>query len=313
MTQRDDLDRLLSTWLDDPYTPPAPQYLGRVLERTRQTRQRPAWASLERWLPMADKVLQPTVGAAASRGLAPDRCPARRGPRRRVVARRLTTPSPPPAIPQGGSAVFAFSSSRAVTSHGRHLPRRGPTARISANSPRGPGIESSPTWSPDGTRIAYRVMEDGNDSIVVIDAGGGNATTLGHERSDRDVLCRARRPDMVARTAGPSSSRPARGATVASTSSSCRPTGRHPRQAADPGSAKASTRDWSPDGSRIAFQGRDATGNIGYYVVDWVRVTRSRAGFRRVRSLPVLMSTRRPLGEWWSPDGTELAVVSDTE
>ena len=61
MTQRDDLDRLLSTWLDDPYTPPAPQYLGRVLERTRQTRQRPAWASLERWLPMADKVLQPTV------------------------------------------------------------------------------------------------------------------------------------------------------------------------------------------------------------------------------------------------------------
>ena len=36
MTQRDDLDRLLPTWLDDPYTPPAPQYLGRVLERTRQ-------------------------------------------------------------------------------------------------------------------------------------------------------------------------------------------------------------------------------------------------------------------------------------
>ena len=61
MTQRDDLDRLLSAWLDDPFTPPAPRYLGRVLERTRNTRQRPAWASLERWIPMADKVLQPTT------------------------------------------------------------------------------------------------------------------------------------------------------------------------------------------------------------------------------------------------------------
>jgi len=61
MNQRDDLDRMLSVWLDDPFTPPAPHYLGRVLERTRNTRQRPAWASLERWLPMADKVLQPTT------------------------------------------------------------------------------------------------------------------------------------------------------------------------------------------------------------------------------------------------------------
>ena len=56
MTHRDDLDRLLSTWIDDPYTPPAPPYLGAVLERTRRTRQRPAWASLERWLPMASQV-----------------------------------------------------------------------------------------------------------------------------------------------------------------------------------------------------------------------------------------------------------------
>ena len=29
MNQRDDLDRMLSAWLDDPYTPPAPHYLGR--------------------------------------------------------------------------------------------------------------------------------------------------------------------------------------------------------------------------------------------------------------------------------------------
>jgi Tol biopolymer transport system component len=52
MTDQHELDRMLSVWLDDPSTPPAPTYLGAVLDRTRHTRQRPAWASLERWLPM---------------------------------------------------------------------------------------------------------------------------------------------------------------------------------------------------------------------------------------------------------------------
>lgn len=42
-TQRDDLDRMLSAWLDDPFTPPAPRYLPDVLEVTRRTRQRRPW------------------------------------------------------------------------------------------------------------------------------------------------------------------------------------------------------------------------------------------------------------------------------
>lgn len=56
MTHHDDLDQMLTAWLDDPFTPPAPAYLGLVLERTRRTRQRPAWANLERWLPMANEI-----------------------------------------------------------------------------------------------------------------------------------------------------------------------------------------------------------------------------------------------------------------
>ena len=56
-------------WLDDPSTPPAPRYLGEVLERTRRTRQRPAWASLERWLPMTVITRPPALTAAV--GLAP--------------------------------------------------------------------------------------------------------------------------------------------------------------------------------------------------------------------------------------------------
>ena len=111
MTHRDDLDRLLSAWLDDPYTPPAPHYLGRVLERTRQTRQRPAWASLERWLPMADKVLQPTTAPPLRMA-----CLLILALLVLVVAATVMRSSAPAsssrldAIPQGGAAVIAFAS-----------------------------------------------------------------------------------------------------------------------------------------------------------------------------------------------------------
>src|SRR6188508_1567359 len=52
MNRYDDLDRMLTSWLDEPMTLPAPRYLGEVLEQTRGMRQRPSWASLERWLPV---------------------------------------------------------------------------------------------------------------------------------------------------------------------------------------------------------------------------------------------------------------------
>ena len=121
MTQRDDLDLMLSAWLDDPYTPPAPEYLGQVLERTRRTRQRPAWASLERWLPMADKILArpaspPTRFArlllVALLVLALAAVVA-------VVGAQLLKPKV--EIPQGGSAVLVFAS--IVRRLGRHLHR----------------------------------------------------------------------------------------------------------------------------------------------------------------------------------------------
>ncbi len=92
MTHRDDLDRMLSVWLDDPYTPPAPHYLGQVLERTRRTRQRPAWANFERWLPMAEKISRINDRAAAADGLALARRAARGGPGRRRRDRGLAAP-----------------------------------------------------------------------------------------------------------------------------------------------------------------------------------------------------------------------------
>ena len=191
MTQRDDLDQLLSAWVDDPYTPPAPHYLGIVLERTRTTRQRPAWASLERWLPMADKVLQPTSAAPVrlvyllliallvvvlAAGAA-------------LVGSRLLTSTPP--IPQGGAALIAFASDVGEQAMGDIYTVRadGTDLRRRTNASDAIGVDQAPVFSPDGTRIVFRRHQGANDSIEVIDAGGGNRTTLWKSGVGRDVGC----------------------------------------------------------------------------------------------------------------------------
>ena len=110
MQQRQDVARRLEAWHEDAYAPPAPAYLSQVLERTSHTRQRPAWASLERWLPMkltstasaAPRALRPVwillivlALVIAVAGLA-------------IIGGRLLAPAP--ALPLGGAAVIAFAS-----------------------------------------------------------------------------------------------------------------------------------------------------------------------------------------------------------
>jgi Tol biopolymer transport system component len=309
MTQRDDLDRLLSAWLDDPFTPPAPQYLGRVLERTRQTRQRPAWASLERWIPMADKVLQPTMApplraawlllialliVALVAGIA-------------LVGSRLLKPTP--VIPQGGSAVFVFSSIVGDTGGDIFLARADGTDVRQLTS--GPGLESTPTWSPDGTRIAYRVWEGGADSIVVMDPGGGNTKTLASTPSTASYCARG---DLAWSPDGTS--------LIFQTSPVCDMTfellivpsdGSSPATKLLAPGLEGRYADWSPDGKQIAFLGRDANGSVGYYVVD-VGPGDALSGelqARRILAAPGVDFANASPGSW-SPDGTELALVSDT-
>jgi WD40 repeat protein len=52
MTLNDGFDRTVSVWLDEQAGRGAPDYLGEVLAQTTRSRQRPAWSSLERWLPV---------------------------------------------------------------------------------------------------------------------------------------------------------------------------------------------------------------------------------------------------------------------
>ncbi len=318
MTQRDDLDRQLSAWLDDPYTPPAPHYLGEVLERTRHTRQRPAWTNLERWIPMADKITRPAaawplrmawlllialvlVVAATISG---------------VGSRLLQSIAPVDGlertIPQGGAAVLAFGSFVG----GAGEPDAGDIYLVRADGTdlrqltSGPGAETAPAFSPDGRRIAFRQWQDGNDLIVVIDAGGGNRTILATNSSSASYCTRgglAWSPDassLIFRVSSVCDSR--FDLFIVATDGSAPAT-----KLLAPGLDSVHAA-WSPDGTRIALLGGEAAGGVGQYVVD-VGPGRALSGGLTARRIGTSTGDLANSGAsiQWSPDGTKLAVISE--
>ena len=72
-------------------------------------------------------------------------------------------------IPQGGAAVLAYDSNGGIFT----IRADGTDRRRLVDD-----FASHPTWSPDGKRIAYRLLQGGKDSLVVMDAGGANPVTV---------------------------------------------------------------------------------------------------------------------------------------
>ena len=60
MTSNDRIERTMSAWLREDAAFRVPDHLEEVLEVTRETRQRPVWSSLERWLPV-DMTFRPRL------------------------------------------------------------------------------------------------------------------------------------------------------------------------------------------------------------------------------------------------------------
>jgi Tol biopolymer transport system component len=316
MTQRPDVDRLLSTWSDDAYSPPAPAYLAKVLERTQRTRQRHAWASLERWLPMTVTTDRPAAPRALrlawillivvalvvlAAGIA-------------LVGGRFLTPKP--ALPLGSGAVLAFASDEGGQSLGDIYSVRadGTDLRQLTRASDDFGSGQAPVWSPDGTRIAFRGYHASKNSVEVMDAGGRNRTVLWTSGTERDPYC-AEHDDLAwsldgqtvvfaAHDTCPGQPQlfvvPADGSGPAAKLLAPGTSGIFPR--------------FSPDGRRIAFLGAEVAGSGSLYVAD-VGSADAGAGDLKPRRVGPdlgdgLVDQQTP--PHWSPDGTELAVVVGT-
>jgi len=157
MNPRDDLDRMLGAWYEEPYTAPTARILRSVVERTRQTRQRQDWVGLERWLPMA-VITRPALAL-----------PLRTSWRLVLVALLALT------VAVGGAvlgmrlllATPAPTEGAQVLVYDQWVDGTGDihTVRADGTDPRqltsGPDEESAASWSPDGGRIAFRRASGG--------------------------------------------------------------------------------------------------------------------------------------------------------
>ncbi len=171
MNERDRLDRLLTAWTDEAWSPPAPAYLGEVLARTRRTRQRPAWASVERWLPMELTLQRPMLA---------------------LPMRPLAIVLPLPLLLIAAMSAPLLFGTRSLPATVATQFRNGLVAYewlgdILVGDPAvgsekvlvgGMTVDTEPEWSPDGSRLSFWRGSGDARALMVVDADGSNLIAL---------------------------------------------------------------------------------------------------------------------------------------
>ena len=169
MTAETRFERSLPGILDDLSAGPSPDFLDDVFARTARMRQRPGWTFPERWLPMTD--------IARTRAYAP-------APPWRLIAVALLLISlvvaallvagsqrnvaPPFGPARNGEIVYDRAGDLYVGN---------PDTGVSRLLVGGPEVDSSPSYSPDGTEVAFFRAAEGRESSVhiwAVNADGSN-------------------------------------------------------------------------------------------------------------------------------------------
>ena len=289
MTAHDDFNGMISGWLDEQAGRGAPDYLDEVLAQTTRTRQRPAWSSLERWLP---------VQLTFSRRLAPN-------PRLAWAVVLLAL------------LVLAAAALLAVGFGQRRLPHFGAAANGAIAFADGTSLKVAGadglnvrtvttlpdsaerlTFSPDGTRLAYDTA-GAVPAIVIADADGSHPIVVASGSGLATGLPLAWSPDsrrlaftwvIVADKIG----------TIEVVDAD----GSHRRQVIEGPTATALDRyapGWSPDGEWISFFSTEAN---GYTALNVMHTDGS--GLAKLHTSPI----NPELGQiGWSPDPEEQRLL----
>jgi Tol biopolymer transport system component len=175
MTTNERLERTMSAWLRDDADFRVPDHLDEVLAVTRDTRQRPAWSSLERWLPV-DTTFRPrpfTVPSAA-------RIIAVAALLLLILAIALLAVGSRQRLPEpfgiARNGIF-------LTSRDGDLFAIDPTSAESRQLAVGEGFDFSPIFSRDGTKFTFLrsdgpLTEPAILTLYVADADGSRARAL---------------------------------------------------------------------------------------------------------------------------------------
>jgi TolB protein len=158
------------------------------------------------------------------------------------------------------------------------------------------GDESSPEWSPDGSRVAFVGRPTGNDDVYVVDADGGNLRQLTATAACEDT---------------PTWSRDGQQLVVASkvdckdeSSSLVLLNSNGKGEPKVVVKAPALWPDWSPDGQHLVYMAANSTGDDSVIVVSDPDGTNAQP-----LELPGINTPSEPS---WAPDSHRIAFVSPT-
>ena len=249
MTSNDRIERTMSAWFREDAAFRVPDHLDEVLQVTRETRQRPVWSSLERWLPV-DTTFRQRFFTVPRAG-------------RLVMVAALILLALAIAILAVGSyqqrlpAPFGLARNGIfVTSRDGDIYRVDPTTTESTAVVSGDGFDFSPIFSRDGTRFVF-LRSDGPLTqpailtMMIADADGSDLRPLTPPTESLDWFDWSPDGTRVAYVAKAN-------LYVVDVA------GGEPRRLAEAGRVHFST--WlPPDGKEILF--RQETRNAGVYVI----------------------------------------------